>query len=320
MAWKSILLTLSVLTAAIAPSEAVEAEMSENAQTEEVLRRHVAALTVEIGDRSVFAPANLARARDYIRGQFEASGLSVEDRPYRYRDIEVANLIATPPGIDAHAPYYLVGAHYDTVSGTPGADDNASAVAVMLELARRVSERQPPLPVRFAAFTLEEPPAFNTRHQGSRVFVRELQQAGALETVKGAVVLEMVGYTAPRQEYPVFLKWMGYPEAGDFIGIVGNRASRTFGIRLRKGFEANPRLPVESMFVLFNGWVLPDTRLSDHASFWDAGVPAVMITDTSYFRNPHYHTPRDRMETLDFAFMAELVRSLELALDELPVP
>jgi Zn-dependent M28 family amino/carboxypeptidase len=210
-----------------------------------------------------------------------------------------------------------VGAHYDTVISTPGADDNASGVAVMLELARWAVKNQPSAPVRFVAFTLEEPPNFGTRYQGSRVFVRRLSEDGG--RIKGAIALEMVGVTTPRQEYPLVLRWVGYPETGNFIGVVGNRSSRGFGERVLRAMQRNPALPVESLFVWFNGWVLPDTRLSDHASFWDKKLPAVMVTDTAYFRNRHYHTPGDRAETLDYAFMAELVQSLTLVLHELAV-
>ncbi len=282
---------------------------------EAALGRHVWALAHDIGERSVLQGDGLERAGDYVRRTFEEAGLEVTKQPYEYRGRRVANLIADLPGAGTGADPYLFGAHYDTVLGTPGADDNASAVAVILELARRAAAKPPSVPLRFAAFTLEEPPTHATRHQGSRVFVRRMFEAG--ESVAGAIILEMVGLTTPKQDYPVFLQWAGYPKTGDFIGIVGNRRSRAFGERVLSGMKRNPKLPVESLFVWFNGWLLADTRLSDHAPFWDKGLPALMITDTAYFRNPHYHGPGDRAETLDYAFMANLVRSLELALAEL---
>ena len=278
----------------------------------EALEAHLRALTVEIGPRTVH-DGSLAAAARYIRAAFEDAGLEVAEQAYGYRGGEVANLIAAPPGRGAEPAYYVVGAHYDTVRGSPGADDNASAVAVMLELARRLPAAAPPL--RLVAFTLEEAPAYMTRNQGSRAYLRALKERG--EGVLGAAVLEMVGYTAPRQHYPTVLKWAGYPREGNYIGIVGNRRSRRLTRALLAGFQGNPRLPVETLTVPFNGWVLPATRLSDHASFWDYDFPAVMITDTAFFRNPHYHTPGDTMETLDFGFMAELVRSLVLALGQL---
>ena len=279
------------------------------------LRRHVRMLSAEIGERSVLRGDGLDRAEGYLRRAFQAAGLTVTEQTYQYAGRRVANIIADLPGAPAGPAPHIVGAHYDTVIGTPGADDNASAVAVMLELARRAAANPPAAELRFVAFTLEEPPAFGTSHQGSRVFVRRLAEAGGGGS--GAIILEMVGVTTPTQEYPVLLQWAGYPKTGDFIGVVGNRPSRAFGERVLSGMRRNPALPVESLFVWFNGWVLADTRLSDHASFWDRGFPALMVTDTAYFRNRNYHGPGDRAETLDYAFMAELVRSLGLALDGL---
>ncbi len=276
------------------------------------LRHHLHALTVEIGPRPALVGHGLLEAERYIRGAFTAAGLSVEDQAYEYFGRRVANLIAAPADMESQ-PGYLIGAHYDTVPGTPGADDNASAVAVMLTLAEHLG--RPPVPLRFAAFTLEEPPAFMTRQQGSRVFVRRTKRGGP--PIKGAIVLEMVGYTAARQDYPIFLKWAGYPARGDFIGVISNWRSRPLARAVARGLKRNADLPVETLSVPLNGWPLPATRLSDHASFWDAGWPALMITDTAFMRNPNYHRASDRIETLDLDFMTELVKGLELAIEEL---
>jgi Zn-dependent M28 family amino/carboxypeptidase len=280
------------------------------------LRGHVKALASDIGPRTPFAGDGLTRAAAYIQSAFEDAGLSVTEQPYEYYGQRVVNLLATIPITTGASAYYVVGAHYDTVATTPGADDNASAVAVMLELARRLPGANLRAPVRFVAFTLEEPPAFWTGHQGSRVFVRACRSKG--DCVLGALILEMVGYTSPRQHYPFVSRWPGYPAQGNFIGVVGNWRSRRFGRAALKGFRNNGNLPVESLFLPFNGWILPATRLSDHASFWDVGWPALMVTDTAFFRNPNYHLPSDSIDTLDFSFMAQLVKSLELALLELP--
>ena len=284
----------------------------------EVLADHVHELSAKIGERAVLRGDGLDRAKAYVRDAFEAAGLTVTEQAYEYEGRRVANLIADPPGVATDATPYIIGAHYDSVIGTPGADDNASAVAVMLELARRTIAKPRGLPLRFAAFTLEEPPTHATRYQGSRVFVKRLVEAG--EQIAGAIILEMVGLTTPKQHYPLFLQWVGYPDAGNFIGVVGNRASKLLGERVLRGMRKNPALPVESLFVWFNGWILPDTRLSDHAPFWDKGFPALMITDTAYFRNQNYHGPNDTADTLDYAFMAELVQSLEHAFDVLALP
>jgi Zn-dependent M28 family amino/carboxypeptidase len=282
----------------------------------EALREHVNALAVDIGPRTPSIPDSLVRAASYISSVFEDAGLAVREQTYEYYDQRVMNLLATVPATAGARAHYVVGAHYDTVPSTPGADDNASAVAVMLELARRLQQVRLSAPVLFAAFTLEEPPAYLTGHQGSRIFVRSCQSKDA--RVLGAIILEMVGYTAPRQHYPYLARWPWYPTDGNFIGIIGNWRSLRFGHSVLRGFRKNTGLPVESLFLPFDGRILPETRLSDHASFWDAGLPALMVTDTAFFRNPNYHLPSDTIDTLDFTFMAELVKSLELALLELP--
>ena len=283
----------------------------------DALREHVNALAVDIGARTPSSPDTLVRAANYIHSVLEDAGLSVREQDYQYYGQRVTNLLATSPATTGTSAYYVVGAHYDTVSSTSGADDNASAVAVMLELAGRLRHARLKVPVLFAAFTLEEPPAYLTGNQGSRIFVRSCQSNG--DSVLGAIILEMVGYTAPRQHYPFLPRWPGYPAQGNFIGVIGNWHSLRFGRSVVRGFRKNRDLPVESLFLPFDGRILPETRLSDHASFWDAGLPALMVTDTAFFRNPNYHLPSDTIDTLDFTFMAQLVKSLELALIELPL-
>lgn len=282
----------------------------------DALRAHVEVLAVDIGPRTPFTGNSLERAATYIQSVLVDAGCLVTEQPYQYLGHHVSNVIGTTAAAAGASDYYVVGAHYDTVQTTPGADDNASAVAVMLELARGSLKAELKAPVLFVAFTLEEPPAHLTRHQGSRVFVRQTRDSG--NRVRGAIILEMVGYTARRQHYPFIPRWPGYPAEGNFIGVIGNWRSRRFGHNVLQGFRNNKHLPVKSLFVPFNGWILPATRLSDHASFWDAGWPALMATDTAFFRNPNYHLPSDTIDTLDFDFMSELVISLELALQELP--
>jgi len=282
----------------------------------DALREHVNALTVDIGPRTPSSPDSLVRAANYIHSVFDDAGLSVREQDYQYNGQRVTNVLATVPATAEASAYYVVGAHYDTVNSTPGADDNASAVAVMLELALRLRRAKLNAPILFAAFTLEEPPAYLTGHQGSRIFVHGCQTNG--DRVLGALILEMVGYTAPRQRYPFVPRWPSYPAQGNFIGIIGNWRSRRFGSAVLRGFRKNRDLPVESLFLPFDGRILPETRLSDHASFWDAGLPALMVTDTAFFRNPNYHLPSDTIDTLDFTFMTQLVKSLELAVLELP--
>lgn len=279
------------------------------------LHDHLTTLTRTIGERSVRRPDNLERSAAYLQGRLESYGLAVERQAYRYGDMPVSNVVARLQQSAAPKTHYVLGAHYDSVAGTVGADDNASAVAVMLETARVMQaiagEGQGNVGITFVAFALEEPPAYATPHMGSRVFASKAKAQGMV--MDAMICLEMVGYTCRRpgcQRYPFPLQFMGYPKEGHFVGIVANRKSALFSRKLRAGFKRNPNLPVVSLTVPFNGWILPAVRLSDHASFWDKGYRAVMVTDTAFFRNPNYHLPSDTMQTLDFDYMAELVISL----------
>jgi len=278
------------------------------------LRHHVSVLCNDIGSRSIQEPRNLARAQEYIHERFTDCGMDVRVQSYEAFGNPTANLIGFHPDTDLDSPLLLLGAHYDTVMGTPGADDNASAVAVMLEVARLFNTQTIDRPgnVLFAAFSTEEPPSFNTRYMGSRIFVRSLGTEKLV--VQGALILEMVGYYSDKpgsQKIPLTVKWMGFPNTANFIAVVGNGSSRS----LVKGvvesiMDSDCGLPVEDLTIPGSGHILPAARLSDNASFWDARIPAVMITDTSFFRNPHYHTHRDKPETLDYEKMSQLVIGL----------
>ena len=275
------------------------------------LRSHVSVLSSDIGSRSIHEEVNLRRAQEYIHGGFTGSGLDVMVQAYEASGVKTANLVAYHPDTDLTSPLLLLGAHYDTVIGTPGADDNASAVAVMLETARILTSSALS-GVLFTAFSTEEPPSFNTHDMGSRIFVQSIGHF--LKVVRGALILEMVGYYRDEpgtQQIPLVIKWMGFPNTADFIAVVGNGRSRTLVKGVSSGIEGSGcGLPVENITIPGSGYLLPEARLSDNASFWDAGIPAVMITDTSFFRNPHYHTHRDRPETLNYEKMGQLVEGL----------
>jgi hypothetical protein len=315
-AGKRVVVAAALLWWMIAPAAAGEGKKMIDVETTMArLRDHLTVLTETIGDRSVQRPGNLEKAARYIDGVLAEMGLTVRRQSFEYRGEEVANLIADIGPADASGRCFLLGAHYDSVAGTPGADDNASAVAVMLETGRALAENRarldPAMRVRLVAFTLEESPAFGTSKMGSKQYAKIARKRG--ERIDGMICLEMVGYTCRRpgcQDYPFPLEYRNYPDTGDFIGIVGNLKALGFGRELERAFRKNPDLPVIRLTVPFNGKILPPVRLSDHASFWDQGYPAVMVTDTSFYRNPHYHLPSDTMETLDFRYMAELVESL----------
>ena len=278
------------------------------------LKEHVEVLSSGIGSRSIQEPRSLARAQSYIHDRFSAYGMIVRVQDYEASGTPTANLIAFNPDTDLDSPLLLLGAHYDTVMGTPGADDNASAVAVMLEIARQLNAQKcgTPCNVLFVAFSTEEPPSFNTRYMGSRVFVNSLVKEKLV--IQGALILEMVGYFSDKpdsQKIPLTVKWMGFPTTANFIAVVGNGRSRSLVKEVSAGIKgSNCGLPVENLTVPGSGYLLPETRLSDNASFWDVRIPAVMITDTSFMRNPYYHTHRDRPETLDYEKMSQLVVGL----------
>lgn len=286
-------------------------------KTAERLQDHLKMLTKTIGERSVLLPKNLKKTQEYIETFYQDIGIPVHCESYPYRNYTVANVVAEISFCDTPTKQYLVGAHYDSVAGTVGADDNASAIAVQLETARQLNalkgNLELDLAVKFVSFTLEEPPAFGTRHMGSRVYA--LKAWKQKEQIDGMICLEMVGYTCHDpgcQSYPFPLMFLGYPKQGNFIGIVGNSSSKGFTEALYRTFCRNPNLPVVKLTVPLGGYLLPSVRLSDHSSFWDRGYKAVMITDTAFFRNPHYHRASDTMDRLDYGFMAQLVKSLLL--------
>jgi Zn-dependent M28 family amino/carboxypeptidase len=283
--------------------------------TRQRLQNHLHALTVTIGERSVRVPENLEKTAAYITSFYQDIGLAVANQEYSYSELQLDNIVAEIAFRENPKHHFLIGAHYDSVSGTVGADDNASAIAVQLETARHLAalagKERLDLAVKFVSFALEEPPAYGTRHMGSRVYAKMARTQK--EKIDGMICLEMVGYTCHEsgcQDYPFPLMFMDYPKEGNFIGIVNNFKSRDFAGRLVEQFKKNRQLPVIKLTVPFNGWIMPTVRLSDHASFWGQGFKAVMVTDSAFYRNPYYHTPADTMDKLDFEYMAELVQSL----------
>ena len=261
-----------------------------------------------VGERSPSSsPRRLAWVEDYIEGEFKSFGLEVESDRFVYSGRQYRNIIARPRSAPS-APFVILGAHFDSVPGSPGADDNASGVAVLLEAARILSGLRVRYPVVFCAFNLEELNMIGSTH-----FAKRLKSHGL--KVAAMVSLEMLGHTDSRtgsQKYPVGLSWF-YPERGDFIGIIGNWRSASLLKSFAGAMRQVPALPVETLTVLGNGFLVPQVRLSDHVSFWDAGYPALLLTDTAFMRNPHYHGPSDTIETLNLDFMAKVCEGVVTA-------
>jgi Zn-dependent M28 family amino/carboxypeptidase len=262
------------------------------------LRRNLAAI---VGERGPFrGQRHLAAVESFIEKEFESYGLDVENNYFSYRGTKFRNIVGRL-GASRGSAISILGAHFDSVPGTPGADDNASGVAVLLEAARLLARARLRSQVLFCAFNLEELNMIGSSH-----FAKELKRAGA--KVTAMISLEMVGYTNPRpgsQRYPTGLSWL-YPDRGDFIGLIGNWNSSSLLRRFAGQMRGVASLPVETLSVPGNGAFIPVVRLSDHSPFWDQGYPALMITDTAFFRNPHYHGPSDTLETLNIEFMAKV--------------
>ena len=269
------------------------------------LYNHVEHLSVTIGDRHLWKKDSLRKAAEYIASVFQACGYTVQRQTYSCYGTHVSNLIAEKAGTDDGI--MVVGAHYDTMPGTPGADDNASAVAGLLELARLLKQNRSGKHLIFVAFVNEEAPCYGSDNMGSMVYARHLRdQKVPLDVM---ISLEMIGYFSPEpiQQYPVQGMSLMYPKTADFIGVVGNLRSSRYVSLLKKGIKKHAAIDVQSLTApeYFGG-----INLSNNYAFWHHGYRAVMVTDTSFYRNRHYHQETDTIDTLNFEAMAEVVKGL----------
>jgi aminopeptidase YwaD len=278
----------------------------------ERLFTHLKAL---IGTRHSGASRNkLQQVQTYLSDQFRRLGVTVESYPFERLGETYHNVVATM-GAPKQAPPLIVAAHFDTVADSPGADDNASGLAVLLEAARLVQAAHLTRPVRFIGFNLEEENLL-----GSLAYVDHLRRKG--EQILGAIVLECVGYArseAGTQQRPPQVP-IDVPSVGDFLAVVGNQASQGLVSAVASSASrAVPPLKIVPLVVPGRGEQLPDTRRSDHAAFWDHGYPAVMLTDTANFRNPHYHRPTDTIDTLNLTFLGHVTLAVTATIRELAV-
>jgi len=282
------------------------------------LRLHVDRLAGLIGPRTLKRPKTIEATIGYIRGQWNDMGYSVAEETYDAIGDIATNLIVERPDTKRSDEIILLGAHYDTVSTTPGADDNASAIAVLLEVSRLLKDHVGSRTMRYVAFACEEPPYFNFDSMGSQHNAREARKRG--DKIIGMLCLEMVGYfrdevgsQAVPPTIPKFLHRF-FPQRGNFLAAVGNLSSWKLAWSFRRGFKRGTRLPLLSL-------VLPERvneiRLSDNSSYWDQGYPALMLTDTSFLRNPHYHMASDLPETLDYRRMTLVTEGVAAAIKRL---
>ena len=272
------------------------------------LYEHVKYLSVRIGPRSVHDYDKIEATKNYIVSSLEDWGYAPVLQDCEYNGKIYSNIIASIKGVKYPGETIVIGAHYDTVYGTPGADDNASAVAVLLEICRALKDFSPGRTLKLIFFTLEEPPLFRSKSMGSYVYASEAKRRG--ENICAMVCLEMVGYYGDKkggQTFPLPFMNLMYSSTPNFIAVVGNLKSRNLVKRVKNSINKSSEIPVETLSTVS---FVPGVDFSDHRSFWKMGYPAVMITDTAFYRNPNYHSPKDTIDTLNFDKMSSLLVGL----------
>lgn len=279
------------------------------------LEADVRALTGLPGFRCFERPADLERAAEWARTGLMASGLPVEEESFGFGDLSFRNLIAHY-GAD-EGPVLVVGAHYDVCGEQPGADDNASGVAGVLELARMLARNRPEVThrIELALWPLEEPPNFRSTFMGSAIHANSLALRGA--DVRGMISLEMIGYFSDEkgsQSFPAPGMSLLYSSRGDAIVVVGNSSSWWFTRRIKARMAGSSEIRVRSMNAPA---FVPGVDFSDHLNFWQQGWKAVMVTDTAFYRNPNYHEVTDTPDTLDYERMAQVVTGVYAAITTL---
>jgi Zn-dependent M28 family amino/carboxypeptidase len=278
------------------------------------LSQHVKYLSETIGERNLSKAGTLQKATDYFQSQLRQGGNAVAEQTYMVQGHQVRNLEVKLPGTDAAGETVVIGAHYDSVAGAPGADDNASGAAGVLELARLLHGSAHRKTIRLVLFVNEEPPFFQTESMGSLVYARQLRTDHV--SVSAMISLEMLGFysdVSGSQKYPVLLG-LFYPDRGNFIAIVGNPGSRTLVRQVVRSFRETTQFPSEGIAAPAD-W--PGVGWSDHWSFWQKQYPAIMITDTALFRYPYYHTPFDTADRVDFDKMARVVEGVRRVVESL---
>lgn len=280
---------------------------AEQAESSRRLRDHVTVLAGRIGERNYVKQLALDSAATYVRDELAALALDVREIPYGTGSATFRNIEATLPGTTRPGEIVVVGGHYDSVVGSPGADDNASGVAAVLEVARLLARTPHDRTIRFLGFANEEPPFFYTDDMGSLRYARAARARG--DTIVAMLSLESLGYyrdAAGSQRYPPILGWF-YPDRGNFIGVVGNVGSRALVHRVITDLRELAQFPSAGTAAPSQ---LPGIAWSDHWSFWKAGYDAAMITGTAPFRNANYHEHTDRPDSLSYDHMARVVAGI----------
>jgi len=281
------------------------------------LRTHVDELAAKIGERNVSDHAGLMQAAAYIERSLTKSGYKLKRQTYMVRGRPCHNIAVELRGSSRPEEIVVVGAHYDSVNGSPAANDNGSGVAALLTLARTLATSNPQRTLRFVAFTNEEQPYFQSDLMGSYVYARACKSRK--EKIVGMLSLETMGYYSDAknsQRYPAPLAAM-YPSTGNFIAFVGNSSSGSLVKQAVASFRQHAKFPSEGASLPSQ---LEGVGWSDHWSFWQFGYPALMVTDTAFFRYPYYHSARDTPDKLKYGRTARVVAGLEHVIKELASP
>jgi Zn-dependent M28 family amino/carboxypeptidase len=283
---------------------------------QERLREDVERLAGDIGERNLYRYDQLLAAADFIENSFRQSGYETTRHEYEALGKTFTNIQVEIRGREVPREIVIVGAHYDTARGSPGANDNGSGVAALLALARAFAEKELSRTLRFVAFTNEERPLLRTAKMGSRVYARHCRERG--EQITAMLSVETAGYCSENKGSQ-WLSLFGllYPRRGNFIVLVANIASRRLLGRCSDSFRRHARIPCET--ATLPGF-LPGARSSDQWSFWKEGFPAVMITDTAPLRYPHYHKPDDTPDKLRYNFLDGVVEGLQGVVTDLVLP
>lgn len=282
-----------------------------NEITVQRLKTHVNKLAGEIGEHNIFHPDALAASAQYITRQWQAQGYDVTPQTYRVKGLECANLEITCAGKNHDNEIILVGAHYDSVFGSPGANDNGSGIAALLELSGMFKELQPKVTLRFVAFVNEEPPFFYWNKMGSMIYAKAAKRRE--DKIRYMISLETIGCYSNQpgtQQYPPLLKYF-YPDTGNFVTFVSNLRSRRVMLQSVNAFRSASQFPVEHIATLA---IVPGVSWSDHLAFWRQGYHAFMITDTAFYRYPYYHSAEDTPDKLNYEAFAEMTNGLFLML------
>ena len=282
------------------------------------LKAHVTKLASEFGERNLSKYAALGKSADWIEAQFKENGYAVNRQTFEVSNLDCHNIIAEKKGTKHPAKILIVGAHYDSVLGTPGANDNGSGTASLLLLAEWLKDFKSDYTIRFVAFTNEEPPYFQTQGKmGSWVYARQCRKNS--DDIVGVISLETMGYFSDEedsQNYPPLIA-NRYPKTGNFIGFVSNINSKDFTRSCYDSFKKHSSVPAEMANL---PGAVPGVGWSDHWAFWQEGYVGLMVTDTAPFRYPDYHLKSDTPDKINYPTLASVVTGLRDVIKEISCP